>query len=130
MSEQLLRPGCPTYTNMNRRLRQARPRRWSGWSGNTPSFARDSQNVATVAALLDALPTPSTDLVGKMYPWLKSIPGTTVVQQVESYLQHRSMLLSCPPASPKDGEQRAAQGALDTGTTSSPTRFLACDRLS
>jgi hypothetical protein len=76
-----------------------------------PSFARDNQNVATVAALLDALPTPSTDLVGKMYPWLKSIPGTTVVQQVESYLQHRLMLLSCPPRpAPRMGNNGLPKG--------------------
>jgi hypothetical protein len=34
-----------------------------------------------------------------------------------------------PPAHPKDGGKRAAQGTLDAGTTSSPVGFSACDRL-
>jgi hypothetical protein len=32
-----------------------------------PTFARASQNVAATTALLDTLPTPSTDGVGKVY---------------------------------------------------------------
>jgi hypothetical protein len=32
-----------------------------------PSFARACQNMAVVIALLDTLPAPSTDVVGKMY---------------------------------------------------------------
>jgi hypothetical protein len=42
-----------------------------------PAFATASQNVATVAALLDTLPLASTDGVGEMYQRLKSILGTT-----------------------------------------------------
>jgi hypothetical protein len=40
-----------------------------------PTFTRASQNVAAVAVLLDTLPTPSTDRVGKVYQELKSILG-------------------------------------------------------
>jgi hypothetical protein len=40
-----------------------------------PTFARASQNVATTVALLDTLPAPSTDGVGKVYHQLKDILG-------------------------------------------------------
>jgi hypothetical protein len=39
------------------------------------SFARVSQNVAVAAALLDTLPTPSTDRVDKVYRQLMGILG-------------------------------------------------------
>jgi hypothetical protein len=80
-----------------------------------PAFAKASQNVVTVAALLDALLAPSTDGVGKMYQRLKSILGTTAAQQVESSLQHRVEASILPPTHPKDGGQRAAQATLDAG---------------
>jgi hypothetical protein len=44
-----------------------------------PTFARASQNVATVATLLYILPTPSTNGVGEVYQQLMSILGMTVV---------------------------------------------------
>jgi hypothetical protein len=44
------------------------------------AFTKASQNVASAAALLYALSTPSTDGVGKVYQRLKSILGTAVVQ--------------------------------------------------
>jgi hypothetical protein len=50
------------------------------------AFARASQNMAVMVALLDALSAPSTDGVGKMYRRLKSILSTTTVQQAESSL--------------------------------------------
>jgi hypothetical protein len=65
-----------------------------------PAFTRASQNVATAAALLDALPTPSTGGVGKMYQLLKNILGTTVAQQAESSLQHRVEASALPLARP------------------------------
>ncbi len=40
-----------------------------------PAFARASQNMAVVAALLDTLPMPSTDGVGKVYRQLRIIVG-------------------------------------------------------
>jgi hypothetical protein len=40
-----------------------------------PAFARSSQNVAVVIALLDTLPTPSVDEVDKVYYQLKDILG-------------------------------------------------------
>jgi hypothetical protein len=40
-----------------------------------PTFAWASQNVAVVAALLDTLPMPSTDGVGKVYRQLRIIVG-------------------------------------------------------
>jgi hypothetical protein len=40
-----------------------------------PTFARASQNVALVAALLDTLPAPSIDRVDKVYYQLKDILG-------------------------------------------------------
>jgi hypothetical protein len=53
-----------------------------------PAFTRASQNVVVVAALLDALPAPSTDGVGEMYQRPRNILGTTATQQLESTLQH------------------------------------------
>jgi hypothetical protein len=44
--------------------------------------------MATVAALLDTLPTPSTDGVDKVYHQLKDILSIATAQQVESSLQH------------------------------------------
>jgi hypothetical protein len=53
-----------------------------------PTFARTSQNVAAAAALLDTLPTSSTDGVGKVYQYLQSILATAIAQPVECSLQH------------------------------------------
>jgi hypothetical protein len=68
-----------------------------------PAFARASQNVTAAAALLDVLPTPSTNEVGKVYQQLKSILSTAVVQQAESCLLHRVKASILPRANPKDG---------------------------
>jgi hypothetical protein len=86
--------------------------------------------VGAVAVLLDTLPAPSTDGVGEVYQRLKSILGTTAVQQVETSLQHRVKASIFPPARPEDGGQRATQGALEAGKTSLLVRILACDRTS
>jgi hypothetical protein len=51
-----------------------------------PTFARASQNVSTIVALLDTLPAPSTDELDKVYHQLKDILGVTFVQQVKSLL--------------------------------------------
>jgi hypothetical protein len=45
-----------------------------------PTFTRASQNVAAPAALLDTLPVPSTDSVGKVYQQLKNILGIATAQ--------------------------------------------------
>jgi hypothetical protein len=44
------------------------------------AFIRASENVATAAALLDALSATSTDGVGEVYQWLKSILCVAAVQ--------------------------------------------------
>jgi hypothetical protein len=108
---------------MNRLLRQADLQQ-------LPTFAMAIQNVVAAAALLDTLPAPSTNEVSEVYQWLKSILGTVAAQQAESSLQHQVEASVLPPARPKDGGQRATQGTLDVGTTSSPVGFSACDRLS
>jgi hypothetical protein len=59
------------------------------WEKQLPTFARASQNVAIVAALLNTLSAPSTDRVGKVYQQLKNILGTAAAQQAETSLQHR-----------------------------------------
>jgi hypothetical protein len=51
-----------------------------------PTFARASQNVVMVAALLNTLAAPSTNGVGEVYQRLKNILSTATVQQVESSL--------------------------------------------
>jgi hypothetical protein len=53
-----------------------------------PAFTRASQNVVVVAALLDTLPTPSTDGVGEVYQRLMNILGSAAMQQAESSLKH------------------------------------------
>jgi hypothetical protein len=60
-----------------------------GGGGQHPTFARASQNVAVAAALLDTLPTPSTDWVDKVYQQLKNILNITTAQQAESSLQRQ-----------------------------------------
>jgi hypothetical protein len=52
-----------------------------------PTFAKASQNMVAVAALLDTWPTPSADGVDKVYHQLKDILGVTITQQAESLLQ-------------------------------------------
>jgi hypothetical protein len=52
-----------------------------------PTFARASQNVAAVVALLDTLPTSSTDGVDKVYRRLKDILDVATTQHAESSLQ-------------------------------------------
>jgi hypothetical protein len=54
-----------------------------GWY---PTFTRASQNVVAAASILDSLPTPSFDEVGKVYQQLKDILSTIEVQQAESSL--------------------------------------------
>jgi hypothetical protein len=58
-----------------------------GWQ--LPTFAKASQNVVVAATLLDTQHTPPTNGVGEVYQRLKSILGTTIVQQAESTFQHR-----------------------------------------
>jgi hypothetical protein len=51
-----------------------------------PTFPRASQNIAAVVALLDILPTPSIDEVGKVYEQLKGILGVATEQQAVNLL--------------------------------------------
>jgi hypothetical protein len=67
--------------------------------------------VAVTVALLDTLPAPSTDRVGEVYEWLKSILGIAAAQQVESSLPHQVKASILLRADPKDGVQRATQGS-------------------
>jgi hypothetical protein len=46
-----------------------------------PTFVRASQNVAAAVALLETIPTPSTDGADKVYHQLKDILGVTAMQQ-------------------------------------------------
>jgi hypothetical protein len=46
--------------------------------------------MATVTVLLDTLPAPSPDRVGKVHRQLKDILGIIADQYVESSLQHRA----------------------------------------
>jgi hypothetical protein len=78
---------------------------WVEWQ--VPAFTWARQNMAMTVALLDALPAPSTDEVGEMYQWLKSILSTIAVQHAESFLQHRVEAYVLTPARPADGGQRA-----------------------
>jgi hypothetical protein len=65
-----------------------------------------------------------------MYQQLKSILGTAAMQQAKSSLQHWVEASVSPTSAPRTGGQRAAQGALEVGTTSSPVRISTCDWLS
>jgi hypothetical protein len=65
-----------------------------------PAFARASQNMATMAALLDALPAPSTDGVGKVYQRLKSILSAAAYSRRSVPCYIRSRPLFCPLPSP------------------------------
>jgi hypothetical protein len=51
-----------------------------------PTFSRPSQNMATVATLLDTLPAPSTDGVDKLYGRLGEIIAIATAPQVECSL--------------------------------------------
>jgi hypothetical protein len=51
------------------------------------AFGRPSQNVATMATLLDTLPAPSVDGVDKVYHQMKDILSIAAAQQAESSLQ-------------------------------------------
>jgi hypothetical protein len=44
--------------------------------------------MAAATALLDTMPAPSTNGVGKVYQQLKNILGTAAAQQAKSSLQH------------------------------------------
>jgi hypothetical protein len=85
--------------------------------------------VAIVVALMDMLPTPSIDGVGKVYQQLKNILGTTTALQAESSLQHQVDASISTLNHSKDGGQRAAQEAPEAGTTSSLTWISAHNQL-
>jgi hypothetical protein len=75
-----------------------------------PTIAKASENVPTMAALLDTLPAPSTIEVSEMYQRLKSILGTTAVQQAKNSLQHRVEASILPPPIPRMGDKWLPKG--------------------
>jgi hypothetical protein len=86
--------------------------------------------MATMVALLDTLPTPSIDGVGKVYQQLKKHPRNrrhTAGGELLTIL--RQGLYFDPRLSQERGAE-VTQGALEVGTTSSPARILVYDRLS
>jgi hypothetical protein len=93
------------------------------------AFARESQNLATTAALLDTLPAPSADGVARVYCQLKDILGITPTQQAESPLQRQGDISILSLGCSKGGRQKAAMEPLAAGTTSSPVQILAHDLL-
>jgi hypothetical protein len=58
--------------------------------GQRPIFVRARKNMVMVVALLDTLPTPSTDGVDKAYQQLKDILDAAAAQQVEISLQRQA----------------------------------------
>jgi hypothetical protein len=85
-----------------------RPGQGEGVGGvTTPAFTRASQNVATTAALLDALLAPYTDRVGEVYQCLKSILSAATVPQAERSLLHRveASILPPPPRPQSQGTE-------------------------
>jgi hypothetical protein len=76
------------------------------------------------AALLDTLPTPSNDGVGKVYHQLKGILGIADEQQAESSLQQRAEVSILSPGHSKASQQRTTTEHPTAGTASSPTRAL------
>jgi hypothetical protein len=86
-----------------------------------PSFARASQNVATTTTLLDTLPTPSTDEVGKLYQQLKDILGVATEQQAGSSFQRRAIVSLSSPGHSKANRQRTMTEHPTAGTMSSLT---------
>jgi hypothetical protein len=86
-SEQPLRPSWLNYIAARPHLRQSRLQ-WpttSGGGGST-TFFWASQNMTAAAALLDTLPTPSTDGVDKVYQQLKNIFIIAIAQLADNSL--------------------------------------------
>jgi hypothetical protein len=69
--------------------------------GAAPYHHQGSQNMATVAVLLDTLPAPSTVGVDKVYQQLKNILGPAAAQQVESSLQRQAEVSISTPSRSK-----------------------------
>jgi hypothetical protein len=92
-----------------------------------PAFARDNQNMATAAMLLDTLPAPSTDEVDRVYHQLKHIFSITAAQQAESSLQRWAEVSISNPGRSKAGRQKATMKHPVAGTTSSRAQILVHD---
>jgi hypothetical protein len=86
--------------------------------------------MVVVAALLDTLPTPSADMVDKVYQQQKDILSITAVQQVVSSLQHWVEVSISTPDHSKARWQKSTQEPPEAGTVSSPVQILAHDWLS
>jgi hypothetical protein len=56
------------------------------WGGGSTTFFWASQNMTAAAALLDTLPTPSTDGVDKVYQQLKNIFIIAIAQLADNSL--------------------------------------------
>jgi hypothetical protein len=66
-----------------------------------PTFSRASQNVVATTALLDTLPTPSSDGADKVYLQLKGTLSVTAMQKAESSLQRRAKISISSPGHSK-----------------------------
>jgi hypothetical protein len=71
-----------------------------------PTFARVSQNMAVMATLLVALPTPSIDEVDEVYQRLKRILSAAAAQQGECSMLHRVEASILPPSPGDRGPPR------------------------
>jgi hypothetical protein len=94
------------------------------------AFARASQNVAAMTALLDSLAMPSSDGVDKVYRQLKDILTITAAHQAESSLHHRVEVTISSPSRSKGDWLKATMEPPMVGAASSLAQILIQDRLS
>jgi hypothetical protein len=83
--------------------------------------------VVAAASILDSLPTPSFDEVGKVYQQLKDILSTIEVQQAKSSLYCWGKVSILTLGCFKAGGQRAAQETPEVVMVSSPAQIHAHD---
>jgi hypothetical protein len=91
-----------------------------------PTFAMASENMATVVALLDNLPAPSTDGVDSVYHQLKDILVIAAEQQTKSSLQWWAEVSISSLGRSKASRQGTASKLPVDGTASSPTPTPTC----
>jgi hypothetical protein len=85
-----------------------------------PTFAKASQNMAVVVALLYTLPAPSTNGVDRVYHQLGDILGVAAEQQAENSLQRWVNISVLSPGHSRANQQRTMTELPAAGTTSSP----------
>jgi hypothetical protein len=92
------------------------------------TFARASQNVVAVVALLDTLPAPSTDGVEKVYHQLRDILVVATEQQAEISLQRHAevsvLSLGRSKASRQKDHDRTSRGGNCVFTGAGPVLSL------